>query len=92
MWHWYMRWMGEPTYSKRQTCRPIHLAVRERVYGEKRKMRKRSVLVWHNIIIVLGESMSRRGEMVFLRTNLITFSSVTVCLHARSSLDKVTRL
>lgn len=44
--------------------RPTDLTVRERVYGKK-KDGERCVPVWHNIIIVLEESMSRRGEMGF---------------------------
>lgn len=52
----------------RQTDRPTDLTVRERVYGKKKKDElKRCVPVWHNIIIVHGESMSRRGEMGFLK-------------------------
>lgn len=72
MWLGYMdRWgfRGRPTHK---TNRPTDLTVRERVYGKKeeRKMGEKilvPVCVWHNIIIVLGESMSRRGEMGFLK-------------------------
>lgn len=57
---------GESTKLKRQN-RPADLTVRERVYGKKKDGRKDFVPVWHHIIIVLGESMSRRGEMGFLQ-------------------------
>lgn len=48
------------------------MTVRERVYGKnkERKMGEKilvPVCVWHNIIIVLGESMSWRGERGFLK-------------------------
>lgn len=55
------RW-GNDQLTKDKTGRPTCLY--ENVYtGEDGE--KRFVPVWHNIIIVLGESMSRRGEMVF---------------------------
>lgn len=60
---------------------PTDRTVREGVYGKKERWGKRFVPVWHNIIIVHGESMSRRVEMGFLKDefDIIFFRAVSRC-------------